>query len=131
MSSSISKLLGCDETIYEITETTPISDNNGNVTYVEHSDDVEYARKNIKKVIDTGMTALPDMIRVLRDTDDPKMYTAASNFMETLTKINMEYCGNTISKNDNKKVNTTTNTTNNIVYMTADDAMKKVNDNDI
>lgn len=123
----ISQILGGETGIYEMVETKPTTNDKGEVVYSEDIDTTDYAKKNIKKVIDTGMRALPDMIRVLQDSDNPKMYSAASNFMESLTKINIQYAE--IDKPaGNKVVTATQNNTTNYNYMTSEAALASSDD---
>lgn len=125
----ISQILGGDTGIFEIVETKESTNEKGEVVYTEDVDAVDYAKKNIKKVIDTGMRALPDMIRVLQDSDDPKMYSAASSFMESLTKMNEQYATFDIPKDKSgRAAPATQNNTVNYNYMTADSALSDVSD---
>ena len=121
----ISQILGGDTGIYEVVETRPTTNNKGEVVYSEDVDTADYAKKNIKKVIDTGMRALPDMIRVLQDSDNPKMFSAASSFMESLTKINMQYADLDKPKpaNGEKVIAATQHNTTNYNYMTSEAAL--------
>lgn len=123
----ISQILGGETGIYEIVETKPTTNDKGEVIYSEDVDTTDYAKKNIKKVIDTGMRALPDMIRVLQDSDNPKMYSAASSFMESLTKMNIQYAE--MDNPTGKKVVTATqNNTTNYNYMTSEAALASSDD---
>lgn len=94
----------------------------------ENLDKKEYSETNIKKVIDTGMKALPDMLRVLKDTDDPKMYMSASEFMRTLVDLNKDFSSDSLqSKSSNEIVqNNQNNTTNNVIMMTSTDLLKNI-----
>jgi len=123
----ISQILGGETGIYEISETKPTTNDKGDVVYTEAVDSADYAKKNIKKVIDTGMRALPDMIRVLKDSDNPKMYSAASSYMESLTKINAQYAE--FDKPQNSKGSTPSTQTNtvNYNYMSSEDALAQTN----
>lgn len=87
---AISEALGAETGVFEIVETTETIEN-GMKVYKESHDKKDYAEKNIKKLIDAGMKTVNDMVRVLRDTDDPKMYQASANYIETLVKINIDY----------------------------------------
>lgn len=91
-------------------------------------DKKEYSETNIKKVIDTGMKALPDMLRVLKDTDDPKMYMSASEFMRTLVDLNKDFSTNTPQNKSSNEVvqNNQNNTTNNVIMMTSTDLLKNL-----
>lgn len=126
----ISQILGGDTGIYEIVETRETTNDKGEVVYTEDEDSADYAKSNMKKVIDTGMRALPDMIRVLKDTDDPKMYGAASIFMESLTKLNKEYSEFGQPKQDSKSTPVNQTNTVNYNYLSADDALKQATTKD-
>lgn len=133
MMSSIDEFFDTNEVVYEISEVT--NDVNGTLVYDTVAKEIketntninkkEYSETNIKKVIDTGMKALPDMLRVLKDSDDPKMYMSASEFMRTLVDLNKEFSsekniGNEIVQNNQ---NTTTN---NVIMMTPSDLLKNI-----
>lgn len=124
----ISEILGGDMGIYEIVETKSSTNDRGEVVYSEDVNTQEYAKKNIKKIIDTGMRALPDMIRVLQDSDDPKMYGAASSFMESLTKINAQYADIDKPAEGGKTVTATQHNTTNYNYMSAEGALAASSD---
>lgn len=124
----ISQILGGDTGIYEIVETKQTTNNKGEVVYSEDVDTADYAKKNIKKVIDTGMRALPDMIRVLQDSDNPKMFSAASSFMESLTKINMQYAELDKPAGGEKVITATQHNTTNYNYMTSEAALAATSD---
>lgn len=123
----ISQILGGETGIYEIVETKPTTNDKGEVVYSEDVNTTDYAKKNIKKVIDTGMRALPDMIRVLQDSDNPKMYSAASSFMESLTKMNIQYA-EMDNPTGNKVITATQNNTTNYNYMTSEAALASSDD---
>ena len=134
MMSSIDEFFDTNEVVYEISEVT--NDVNGTLVYDTVAKEVketnsninkkEYSETNIKKVIDTGMKALPDMLRVLKDSDDPKMYMSASEFMRTLVDLNKEFSS---EKNiGNEIVQTNQNTTNNnVIMMSSTELLKTLN----
>lgn len=54
----------------------------------QYDENLEYANDNMKKIIDSGMESLPDVMSVMTDSQDSRMYTAAANFLKTLIEAN-------------------------------------------
>ena len=61
---------------------------------VETSDIVEtdsnYARENIKTLIDTGNKALNDLAYVANQSESPRAYEVLANMMKSLTEMNKD-----------------------------------------
>lgn len=76
----------------------------------QYDENLEYANDNMKKIIDSGMESLPDVMSVMTDSQDSRMYTACANFLKTLIEANKVLVENnkplatstTSSKNDKK-----------------------------
>lgn len=54
----------------------------------QYDENLEYANDNMKKIIDSGMESLPDVMSVMTDSQDSRMYTACANFLKTLIEAN-------------------------------------------
>lgn len=68
--------------------------------------DINFAKDNIKKVIEQGMELIPDMIRLTREMESAKMYDSAAGFMKAIVEINK----NLIDLNTDKKKEKTKST---------------------
>jgi len=77
--------------IEPIEETTPVQIM---PAVVETSDVVEtdsnYARENIKTLIDTGNKALNDLAYVANQSESPRAYEVLANMMKNLTEMNKD-----------------------------------------
>lgn len=77
--------------IEPVEETTPIQ---SMPVVVETSDVVEtdanYARENIKTLIDTGNKALNDLAYVANQSESPRAYEVLANMMKNLTEMNKD-----------------------------------------
>jgi hypothetical protein len=77
--------------IEPVEETTPIQTM---PVVVETSDVVEtdanYARENIKTLIDTGNKALNDLAYVANQSESPRAYEVLANMMKSLTEMNKD-----------------------------------------
>lgn len=68
---------------------------------VGQQEDFDVARINLKEMVEQAMGALPDMFNVLSQTQDSKMYIAASAFLKTVQDLNSEM----VKIHKEKKVN--------------------------
>lgn len=50
--------------------------------------DIQIARKNLKELIDQGMEQVPSMLDQCQLLQDPKMYSAAAQFINSLKDLN-------------------------------------------
>lgn len=97
-------------------------------------EDRQYARENIKEVIETGTSALTTMLDIAQATEDPRAFEVLSNIMKTLVDANKSLVGlnkdsgrkaqksNQESPNDNKNV-----TNNNLYVGSTKDIMELIN----
>lgn len=51
----------------------------------------EYVNTNLKELIDMSMESLPNMFRVMGESEDPKFYQVTSVFLKTIADINKTY----------------------------------------
>lgn len=54
------------------------------------SDEYEYAKDNIRSIIDKGMIALDDLLAIARDSGHPKAYEAITELVAVMTKANLD-----------------------------------------
>jgi hypothetical protein len=77
--------------IEPVEETTPVQTI---PVVVETSDAVEtdanYARENIRTLIDTGNKALTDLAYVANQSESPRAYEVLANMMKNLTEMNKD-----------------------------------------
>lgn len=55
-----------------------------------NSDDVQYAKANIRNLIQTGASSLEDLLSVAKASEHPRAYEVAANFIRTLVDANRE-----------------------------------------
>jgi len=53
-------------------------------------DAIETADTNIRSLIEHGMELIPDLIRLTREAENPRMYEAAAQFMNLMKDLNAE-----------------------------------------
>jgi hypothetical protein len=85
-----------NEKLSEILEIEPISyeDKNqvqtvpSNLTLID--DDAEFARTNIKDLIQKGNGAIDSLLEVAKATDHPRAYEVAANMLKNLAEMNKD-----------------------------------------
>lgn len=68
----------------ELTNVTP---NEGSTGAVKA--DYEFARENLKKLIDTGAMSLEGILKVATESDSPRAYEVLATTLKTLAEINV------------------------------------------
>lgn len=53
-------------------------------------DDAEYARQNIRDLIDKGSIAIDNLLHVAKDSQHPRAYEVAANMLKNLTDMNKD-----------------------------------------
>jgi hypothetical protein len=53
-------------------------------------DDAEYARQNIRSLIDKGSIAMDNLLHVAKDSQHPRAYEVAANMLKNLTDMNKD-----------------------------------------
>ena len=56
----------------------------------EVEDDYDYARKNLRDLIDSGMGDLNTVMDIARQSDSPRAFEVATNLLKTLTDTNKD-----------------------------------------
>lgn len=87
----------------EIVDVTPIE-----ATSVI-DDDAEYARKNIRELIEKGNTAMDNLLHVAKESEAPRAYEVASTLIKNLSDLNKDLLEIQKRKRDLKPVETSTN----------------------
>lgn len=84
LNQNLSEALGI-EPLQENTEVKlPVILNN------DVEDDVEYARKNIKSIIEKGNDAVDNILKVAVQSEHPRAYEVASTFLKNLSEMNKD-----------------------------------------
>lgn len=65
-----------------------IDDEEENKTSVE--DDAEFARQNIRSLIEKGNVAMDNLLSVAHQSDHPRAYEVAANMLKSLTDMNKD-----------------------------------------
>ena len=76
-----SEILNIDPPVLEVIE--PSTNN-------EVEDDYDYARKNLRDLIDSGMGDLNTVMDIARQSESPRAFEVATNLMKTLTDTNKD-----------------------------------------
>ena len=56
----------------------------------KHSDDYEYARRNLYDVIEKGQSALEDIVDIARQSESARAFEVAANLMKTMVEANKD-----------------------------------------
>ena len=75
----------------DIFDIEPIDLDNGVIVpYSTSDDDAEYARTNIRSLIEKGTTAMGDLLTVAKASEHPRAYEVAANFIKNLADLNKD-----------------------------------------
>ena len=82
-----------NEKLSEILDIEPI--NYDNIEVIESSktqieDDAEFARQNIRELIEKGNNAMDSLLMVAKQSDHPRAYEVAANMLKSLTDMNKD-----------------------------------------
>ena len=53
--------------------------------------DAEFARKNIRNLIDKGSHAIDDLLQVAKHSESPRAYEVAANLIKNLSDLNKDF----------------------------------------
>jgi hypothetical protein len=67
-------------------ELAPVS----SLPVVTHEDDTEYARENIKNLIDNGNLAVKEILSVANQSEHPRAYEVAATLIKTMADLNKD-----------------------------------------
>jgi len=92
-------------------ETTPSLPVATQVTEIVAGDEVEtdaaLARKNIKSLLDKGNGAIDNLLLVAQESEHPRAYEVAANFIKTLADLNKDLLEVQKKKSDLRPTQTT------------------------
>ena len=83
------------------TEVVPVGD--------EVETDAALARKNIKSLLDKGSNAIDNLLLVAQESEHPRAYEVAANFIKTLADLNKDLLDVQKKKSDLRPQQTTNN----------------------
>lgn len=55
-----------------------------------HEDDADFARTNIKNLINKGNSAIENLLHVAKESEQPRAYEVAANMIKNLSEINKD-----------------------------------------
>ena len=110
----LSEILDVDPIVYDDgeiikSEIVEVVEETSLTTTVE--DDAEFARKNIRTLIEKGNIAMDNLLLVAKESDHPRAYEVAAGFLKGLTDMNKDLMEIQKRKRDlePKQVNNTQN----------------------
>ena len=84
-----------------VTDVIPVGD--------EVETDAALARKNIKTLLDKGSSAIDNLLLVAQESEHPRAYEVAANFIKTLADLNKDLLDVQKKKSDLRPQQTTNN----------------------
>jgi len=60
---------------------------------LEEDDDFSFARKNLRELIAKGSGAIDEILFVAKESEHPRAYEVASNFIKSLSELNKDLLG--------------------------------------
>jgi len=124
---NISKILGLTPMIPEESSQEVIVPGQSNNSIANQ--DFDYARKNLKKIIDDGSVALTDMIDFANQSQHPRTYEVVATMIEKLVTANKELLALSKQIKDIENKDKTTNdptVTNNNLFVGSTAALQKL-----
>ena len=125
---NISKSLGVDfESKPKEAIVKPISDD---IQQKKIDSDFEYARQNLKELIEKGKSSLENAISLAESLDQPRGFEVVSNFAKQLAEMNKDLMNLHQQKKDveKEKITVNNNTTNAIYVGSTSDLQDLVNE---
>ena len=97
--------------------------------YIEN--DFDHVRGNIRELLSTGRSALYDMIEVAKQSEHPRSYEVVGTLMKQLADMNAQLLDvhekhQKLTGKEKTKLDTTTNVTNNAVFVGSTSELAKL-----
>lgn len=87
-------------------------------------EDIDFAKANIKEIIEKGKDSLDELILIAKQTESPRAFEVAANIMKTMLEANKNYIDvskeKKFEKNDQPSQHVTNVTNNNLVLSTSE-----------
>tara|TARA_R110002073_G_scaffold103239_2_gene233752 strand:+ start:31 stop:405 length:375 start_codon:yes stop_codon:yes gene_type:complete len=115
--SKFSEVLNIEPPVLEVIE--PSTNN-------EVEDDYDYARKNLRDLIDSGMGDLNTVMDIARQSESPRAFEVATNLMKTLTDTNKDLLELAKKKKELTQEKNTQNVTNALFVGSTADLQKMI-----
>jgi hypothetical protein len=90
-------------------------------------EDIDYAKKNIKDIIEKGKDSLDELIAIAKQTESARAFEVASNIMKTMLDANRQLIDTSKEKKYEKSEqpsNHTTNVTNNNLVLSTSELLE-------
>jgi hypothetical protein len=84
----LSEILDVEPMYAQVMQPVVISIEEENKTSIE--DDAEFARQNIRELIEKGNDAMNNLLMVAKQSDHPRAYEVAANMLKSLTDMNKD-----------------------------------------
>ncbi len=95
----------------------------------EIDDDYDYARRNLRDLIDSGMNDLNSVMDIARQSESPRAFEVATNLIKTLADTNKDLLDLAKKKKDLTKEKNTQNVTNALFVGSTADLQKLIQGN--
>jgi hypothetical protein len=80
-----------NEKLSEVLDVEPIEIESAPVVAKDHTeDDAEFARKNIRNLIEKGNVAMDNLLIVAKESEHPRAYEVAAGFIKNLSDLNKD-----------------------------------------
>ena len=80
-----------NEKLSEVLDVEPIKIESAPVVVKDHTeDDAEFARKNIRNLIEKGNVAMDNLLIVAKESEHPRAYEVAAGFIKNLSDLNKD-----------------------------------------
>lgn len=95
-------------------------------------DDYDFARKNLRTLLEKGMTAVDGAISLARESESPRVYEATSTFFKTLAEISTslidlnDKVGGPVSKSEKGPASGNVTTNNNTIFVGSSEHLSDV-----
>ena len=100
VNENLSELFDVDKVSYEIVEDEKTYDIVKDVSKDVVQEDADFARKNIKELIQKGNIAIDQLLEVAKQSEQPRAYEVASSLIKNLSDLNKDLLELQKRKND-------------------------------
>jgi hypothetical protein len=86
----LSEVLDVDPIYAEVMQPVVVNVSDEEETKSKVEDDAEFARQNIRSLIEKGNVAIDNLLSVAHQSDHPRAYEVAANMLKSLTDMNKD-----------------------------------------
>jgi hypothetical protein len=90
LNDNLSDILDVEPIVYDIENTKQNQHSIQNISKDSIDDDTEFARNNIRDLIEKGNNAIDGLLSVAKASDHPRAYEVAANMLKSLTDMNKD-----------------------------------------